>query len=138
MPGVPLSPDTELTMTIEPPFPASIIVGTTAFTVFQVPVRLVSMMSSHCWSDISHSRPQLSTPALAIRISMWPNCATASSTTLCSAAPFRTSACSAMILRPAASTSLTVSLRSSGVAASYPAYSDTGAQASTATTSAPA
>ena len=58
-------PADELTMMIDPPLPASIIAGTAARMVRQVPLRLTSMTLSHCSSDISKIRPQLRMPAFA-------------------------------------------------------------------------
>ena len=49
---------------IDPPLPASIIAGTAARMVRHVPFRLTSMTVSHCSSDISNIRPQLSTPGV--------------------------------------------------------------------------
>ena len=71
-------PAAELMLMIDPPLPASIIGGTTALMVFHTPVRLMSMTSCHCWAEISHSRPQFSTPALATTMSRRPNCSIAS------------------------------------------------------------
>src|SRR3954447_10948049 len=123
---------------IDPPLPASIIGGTAALMVFHSPVRLMSRVSCHCWAEISHSRPQLSTPAFATTMSRRPNCSSASATTRCCPVASRTSTSSARILRPSPSTRLTVSERSSGVAGGYPLWSVTGAHASIATMSAPA
>ena len=61
-------------MMIDPPLPASIIAGTAARMVRHVPFKLTSMTVSHCSSDISNIRPQLSTPALATTMSSRPNC----------------------------------------------------------------
>ena len=100
---------------IDPPLPASIIGGTTALMVCHTPVRLVSRVSCHCCAEISHSRPQFSTPALATTMSRRPNCSTASATTRCWPSRSRTSTSLARILRPSPSTRRTVSARSSGV-----------------------
>src|SRR3954465_1591184 len=67
-------PAAELIVMIDPPLPASIIGGTTALMVFHRPVRLMSRTSCHCSAEISHSRPQFSTPALATTMSRGPNC----------------------------------------------------------------
>ena len=103
-------------MMIDPPLPASIIAGTAARIVRQVPFRLTSMTVSHCSSDISNIRPQLSTPALATTMSSRPNCSTPSATTFCSASRSRMSTSRASTLRPVASTAWTVSASSSEVA----------------------
>ena len=124
-------------MTIDPPLPASIIAGMTARSVRQVPVRLTSMTVFHCSSESSHSRPQLSTPALATRTSRRPNCSTASATRARTAASSRMSTTRESALRPSASISRTVSARSSGVDATYGMVSEAGAQISQTTTSAP-
>ena len=68
-------------MMIEPPLPASIIAGTAARMVRHVPDRFTSITASHCSSDSSQSRPQLSTPAFATRMSSRANCSTPSATT---------------------------------------------------------
>ena len=115
LPGVALVPADELTMMIEPPLPASIIAGTAARMVRHVPFELTSMTVSHCSSDISNSRPQLSTPAFATRMSSLPNCSMASATTCCCAARSRMSSSRDSALRPVASTARTVSARSSAV-----------------------
>ena len=104
-------------MMIEPPLPASIIAGMTARRVRQVPVRLTSITLFHCSSVSSQSLPQLSTPALATRMSRRPNCSTPSATSARTAASSRISTSRANTFRPSASISRTVSARSSGVAA---------------------
>ncbi len=57
LPGVAFSPAEELTMMIDPPLPASIMAGTVARMVRQVPLRLTSTTVSHCSGVSSHSRP---------------------------------------------------------------------------------
>ena len=103
-------------MTMEPPLPASIIAGTAARSVRQVPVKFTPMTVSHCSSVSSQTRPQPSTPALATRMSSRPNCSTPSATSCRTAGSSRMSTSRASTLRPSASTNRTVSLRSSGVA----------------------
>ncbi len=146
---MPLSPAVELVSTIAPPRPCSTSLGTATSTVFQTPVRLTSTTSRQDAIRSSFSAPigampalasTMSTPpscatqdairssfsapigampALASTMSTPPSCATPSSRTALSAAWSRTSACLATIRRSSASTSLTVSARSSGVAIGY-------------------
>ena len=54
---MPLRPPIELVNMIEPPRPASIIVGMATLAVWKTPVRLTSIMSFHCSPESSHARP---------------------------------------------------------------------------------
>lgn len=110
--GVALTPANELTMTIDPPLPASIIArhgrphgapGTRQVDADDGVPLLFGQL------------PQ-SAPAQHPGVGNRANCSTHSATTCCSAAPSRMSTWRARILWPVASTARTVSSRSSGVA----------------------
>src|ERR1700677_3970772 len=110
-------PPTELVSTIDPPRPPAIRCGTAARAVCHRPVRLMSMVSFQLPAAIdSTGPPMLAIPALATTMSSRPSSATPSSTAALTASKSRTSAWVAMMRRSCASTSLTVSARSSGVA----------------------
>lgn len=104
---------------IDPPRPPSMIFWAPAITVFQVPVTLVSSMSLNGSGVVSYHGSGTVIPALATITSSRPNSATPFSTAAVSAARSLVSAAVAWMRLPVASTSRTVSARSSGVAESY-------------------
>jgi hypothetical protein len=88
-----------------------------ARAVFHSPVRLMSMVCFQLSALMSCTGPpRLAMPALATTMSSRPSSPTPASTAAASPPESRTSAWVAMIRRSWASTSLTVSARSSGVA----------------------
>ena len=112
---MPLMPAVELVSTIAPPWPRSIMDGMAVSTVLNTPVRLTSMTSCHAsWRSSPSAIGAI--PALASTMSTGPSSATPASNAAFRPASSRTSASRARIRRSSASTSLTVSARSSGVA----------------------
>ena len=95
-------------MTIDPVC-RSIMCGATALADFQTPVRLTPIISSH-WSSVSFQNGAVvQMPALAIRMSSFPNSAMPWATAASSCCWDRTSALIASARLSYASTSLTVS-----------------------------
>src|ERR1700735_1524880 len=109
----------ELVITTDPPRPPWTMCGTAALIVFHWPVRLMSIISVQVASSISSVGAMLEMPALASTMSSRPSSATPRSTTSVSVRRSRMSAWLAMMRRSRASTSLTVSARSSGLAIGY-------------------
>src|ERR1700733_1625135 len=114
---MPLMPAVELVSTIAPPCPRSIIDGMAISTVLNTPVRLTSITS--CQASWVSCTAIGAMPALASTMSTGPSWATPASNAARRPASSRTSAWLATIRRSSASTSLTVSARSSGVAIGY-------------------
>jgi hypothetical protein len=113
-----LIPAVELVSTIAPPAPRSIIDGTATSSVLNTPVRLTSITS--CQAACGSSPSAIGAmPAFASTMSTGPSSARPASNAAFRAASSRTSARFATIRRSSASTSLTVSARSSGVAIGY-------------------
>src|ERR1700761_4370481 len=130
-------PAAELIKMIDPPRPPSMICCAPAITVFHVPVTLTSITSRNDSGVISFQAWGAVMPALATMMSSRPRVAAALLTTSRKPSKSRTSIAEAMIRRPAASTSRTVSARSSGVAESYRTQDGSLPAMSTATMSAP-
>src|ERR1700744_4163180 len=130
-------PAAELIKMIDPPRPPSMIFCAPAITVFHVPVTLTSITSRNDSGVISFHAWGAVMPALATMMSSRPRVATALLTTSHKPSKSRTSIAEAMIRRPAASTSRTVSARSSGVAESYRTQDGSLPAMSTAMMSAP-
>src|SRR5580700_748863 len=115
---MPLMPPVELVRTIAPPAPRSIIEGIAVSTVLNTPVRLTSITSCQAsWG--SSPRAIGAMPAFASTMSTGPSSATPASNAVRRPPSSRTSAWAATIRRSSASTSLTVSARSSSVAPAY-------------------
>ena len=115
---MPLMPAVELVRTIAPPWPRSTIEGIAVSTVLNTPVRLTSITS--CQASCGSSPSDIGAmPAFASTMSTGPSSATPASNAARRAASSRTSAWLATIRRSSASTSLTVSARSSGVDIGY-------------------
>src|SRR5690348_7793866 len=132
---MPVIPAVELVSTIAPPAPRLIMDGIAISTVLNTPVRLTSITSCQArWSSSSSVIGAI--PALASTMSTGPSSATPASNAARSPASSRTSAWRATIRRSSASTALTVSARSSGVAIGYATLA-IWAQMSTAMMSAP-
>ena len=111
-------PLVEEVITIDP-LPRSIMCGATALADFQTPVRLTPIIWSH-WSSVSSQNGAwVQMPALAMRMSIFPNSAMPRETASSSCRWLRTSALTARARLSYASTSLTVSSRSSWVGLSF-------------------
>src|ERR1700742_32823 len=130
-------PAAELIKMIDPPRPPSMICCAPAITVFHVPVTLTSITSRNDSGVISFQAWGAVMPALATMMSSRPRVAAALLTTSRKPSKSRTSIAEAMIRRPAASTSRTVSAKPSGVAESYRTQDGSLPAMSTATMSAP-
>jgi hypothetical protein len=113
-----LIPATELVAMIDPP-PLVIRCGTAATMVFHTPVRLVSSVSFQISGLTSSQAWTVQIPALALTMSSRPRRATPSSTAAPRDSASRTSTRLATMRRPRASTSATVSQRSSEPAIGY-------------------
>ena len=100
---------------IDPP-PLASRCGIATKSVFQTPVRLVSIVSCHTAGVTSSHAWTVQMPALAETMSSLPSSATPASSAALSPWRSRTSAFRAKIRRSSASTALTVSARSASVA----------------------